>query len=93
VSEKNGEAPVPKPSIEELRAGIRQTRAELGETMQALAAKADVKSRAMDQVEQARQRVRQAASGAGVSPVPVALLVAGVVAVVGIVLVVRGRRR
>ena len=34
-----------------LRAEIKQTRAELGETVQALAAKADVKARAKEQVE------------------------------------------
>lgn len=137
MSEKNG-TPAVKPSVDELRAEIKQTRAELGETVQALAAKADVKARAMEQVEQTKQRVRVAAAAAvkessvrlrsvtgrldGVraaaaekvkenapldgardalqgggaartSPVPVALLVAGVVAIVGVVLIVRGRRR
>lgn len=122
MSEKNG-TPAVKPSVDELRAEIKQTRAELGETVQALAAKADVKARAMEQVEQTRQRVRVAAAAAGervravagqvkesapldraagplpgggvvrTSPVPVALLVAGVVALVGVVLIVRGRRR
>jgi hypothetical protein len=87
----NGDrAPAPKPTIEELRAGIKQTRAELGETVQALAAKADVKTRALDQVEVVKQRARAAVT---TSPVPVALMVAGVAAVVGIILVVRGRRR
>jgi ElaB/YqjD/DUF883 family membrane-anchored ribosome-binding protein len=76
----------PKPTIEELRAEIKQTRADLGETVQALAAKADVKARAMDQVEQARERVRR-------NGVPIVLVVAGVAAVVGVILIVRGRRR
>ncbi|WP_433365875.1 DUF3618 domain-containing protein [Actinoplanes sp. CA-142083] len=83
-------APVPKPTIDELRADIKQTRADLGETVQALAAKADVKARALDQVEVAKQRAREAVS---TSPVPIALVVAGVAAVVGIILVMRGRRR
>lgn len=82
--------PAPKPTIDELRAEIKQTRAELGETVQALAAKADVKARARDQVEVARQRAREAVTA---SPVPMALVVAGVAAVVGIILVMRGRRR
>jgi len=82
--------PVPKPTIDELRAEIKQTRAELGETVQALAAKADVKARALDQVEVAKQRAREAVA---TSPVPIALVVAGVAAVVGIILVMRGRRR
>ena len=90
MSEKTSEPAVPKPTIEELRAGIKQTRAELGETVQALAARADVKARALDQVEIAKQRVRQAAV---TGPVPVVLVVAGVVAVLGVILVMRGRRR
>jgi hypothetical protein len=57
MSEKNGGAPA-KPDADALRAEIKQTRAELGETVQALAAKADVKARAKEQVEQTKQRVR-----------------------------------
>lgn len=57
MSEKNGGGPA-KPDAAALRAEIKQTRAELGETVQALAAKADVKARAKEQVEQTRQRVR-----------------------------------
>ncbi|MEU4240331.1 DUF3618 domain-containing protein [Actinoplanes sp. NPDC026619] len=83
-------APPPKPSIDELRAEIKQTRAELGETVQALAAKADVKARAKDQVEIAKVRAREAVA---TSPVPLPLVLAGVVAIVGIILVVRGRKR
>jgi hypothetical protein len=95
MSEKTGEAvdpkePAPKPTVAELRAEIMQTRAELGETVQALAAKADVKARAKDQVELAKERVRVAAVS---SPVPLALVVAGVAAVLGVILLVRGRRR
>lgn len=128
MSEKNGGPPA-KPDVEALRAEIKQTRAELGETVQALAAKADVKARAIHQVEQTRQRVRaQAAEATGRVreaaqlaggrvravttghahgdgdpdatgaaprrlPVSVPLVVAGVAAVVGIILVMRGRRR
>ncbi|HEX8347339.1 MAG TPA: DUF3618 domain-containing protein [Actinoplanes sp.] len=47
-----------KPDVDALRDDIKQTRAELGETVQALAAKADVKARAKDQVEQTKQRVK-----------------------------------
>jgi len=60
MSEKNGSADSP-PEVEVLRDEIRQTRAELGETVQALAAKADVKARAKESVEQTKQRVRQSA--------------------------------
>jgi len=55
MTEKNGSS---KPDVDALRADIKQTRAELGETVQALAAKADVKARAREQVEQTKQRVR-----------------------------------
>jgi hypothetical protein len=58
MTEKNGSS---KPDVDALRADIRQTRAELGETVQALAAKADVKARAREQVEQTKQRVREQA--------------------------------
>jgi hypothetical protein len=125
MSDKNGTPD--KPSVEELRAEIRLTRAELGETVQALTAKADVKARAREQVEQTKQKAKdqvvhtrqavmqQAADAAekvrsrvraateptdGTLPVvreragnvPVSLIVAGVVALAGIILIVRGRR-
>jgi cobalamin biosynthesis Mg chelatase CobN len=145
MSQKNG-ASNGKPDVEALRADIKQTRAELGETVQALAAKADVKARAKEQVEQTKQKVRaqaveatekvrdaalvatdkvrQAAAQAGVAargtaeqatdkvedsgaldrtqdarprvrrnPIPFAAVVATAVAIVGVILIVRGRRR
>lgn len=124
MSENNGTG---KPDLNELRADIKLTRAELGETVQALAAKADVKARAKEQVEQTKQKVKaqvaevtgrardaavhaggqvrsateSAVDGTGSaidaterrSPVPLPLIIAGVAALVGIILVVRGRRR
>ena len=42
------------PDLDALRAEIERTRAELGDTVQALAAKADVKARAKEQVEQTK---------------------------------------
>jgi cobalamin biosynthesis Mg chelatase CobN len=143
MTEKNGSS---KPDVDALRAEIKQTRAELGETVQALAAKADVKARAKEQVEQTKQRVRaqaadatgkvrdaallaservrhaaaqatasargtatqatdkmresgalEKAQGAGDqvrrNPVPFAAVLAAAVVVVGVILVVRGRRR
>jgi ElaB/YqjD/DUF883 family membrane-anchored ribosome-binding protein len=133
MSEQNGSAA--KPTVEELREEIKQTRADLGETVQALAAKADVKARAKDQVELTKQKVKAQAVEAGdrvreaaavatgkvrsataqtvdkvketdpralvsettdqvrSSPVPLSLVVAGVVALVGVILIVQGRRR
>ncbi|MEV6371597.1 DUF3618 domain-containing protein [Micromonospora musae] len=56
----NGHGPL---DTEALREEIRRTRVELGETMEALAAKADVKARLKESAGQARQRMRaQAAS-------------------------------
>jgi cobalamin biosynthesis Mg chelatase CobN len=144
MSDKDGNTV--KPSVDELRAEIQQTRSELGETVQALAAKADVKARAKDQVELTKQKVKAQAAEAGEkvrvaavaagdkvravagqasdkvtaaageasdkvsqtsprdfayeakaqarnSPVPLSLLFAGVAAVVGVILIVRGSRR
>jgi cobalamin biosynthesis Mg chelatase CobN len=120
-----------------LREEIKQTRTELGETVQALAAKADVKARAKESVEHTKAKVKAQAAeatgkvteavkgathtatdavrsaAAGVrgtaaqagdkahdaggqvrrSPVPLAAVLVGVVAVVGVILIVRGRRR
>lgn len=127
MSEKNGSAA--KPDLAELREEIKQTRADLGETVQALAYRADVKARAKEQVEYTKERVltqaaavtdrvREAALGAGgraktvaanatsssgdlvheaesrvrANPMPTVLVVAGIAAVVGIILIVRGRR-
>jgi hypothetical protein len=45
-----------------LRAEIRRTRVELGETVEALAAKADVKKRLKSSADQARERVREQAA-------------------------------
>jgi hypothetical protein len=55
----NGSAPI---DPEALRAEIRRTRAELGDTVQALAAKADVKARAKESVSLAKERVRAQAA-------------------------------
>jgi ElaB/YqjD/DUF883 family membrane-anchored ribosome-binding protein len=45
--------------VEALRRDIALTRAELGETVQALAAKADVKARLQETADDARARVRE----------------------------------
>ncbi len=48
----------PPTNVDELREEIAQTREELGETVQALAARADVKARLQDTKEEAKARVR-----------------------------------
>ncbi|MFF5173026.1 DUF3618 domain-containing protein [Micromonospora sp. NPDC000089] len=47
---------------EALREEIRRTRVELGETMELLAAKADVKARLRESAGQAKERVREQAA-------------------------------
>lgn len=81
---------------EALRLEIARTRAELGETVQALAAKADVKARAREQVEQTRQRVRERAAhfadtAVVRSPVPLGALLGAAAALVVVLIVIRGR--
>jgi hypothetical protein len=90
-----------------LRDEIRRTRAELGETVQALAAKADVAARIRDSAVQTRERVRRRtsrtvamaygrASGVGHQArgrVSWAVLATGLVALVAVVVAARGRRR
>jgi hypothetical protein len=103
MSDKNGSTA--KPDLVALRADIRQTRADLGETVQALAGRADVKARAREQVDLTKQRVlARAAEVTGrvretpprelvrANPVPAVLVVAGLAALAGIILIVRGRR-
>ncbi|MEE6261972.1 DUF3618 domain-containing protein [Plantactinospora sonchi] len=92
---------------EALRAEIRQTRAELGQTVQALAAKADVKARIKGSAAQTRERMRQragqttatvrssvhdAGSVALRHPVPWVVAAAGALALAALLLVARARR-
>jgi uncharacterized protein YjbJ (UPF0337 family) len=129
VSENNG-SNGGKPDLAALRAEIKQTRAELGETVQALTAKADVKARAKESVEQTKQNIKnQVAEATGKATdalrgvthtatakvrdvagevadqvpdaraqarnnqTPIVAVLIGVVAAVGVILIVRGRRR
>jgi hypothetical protein len=95
-------------NVEALRAEIKQTRAELGETVQALAAKADVKARVKESAAHTAAQVKESAGHAVVRarnsltdagesarrrPVPW-LAAAGAVAVAVVAFVIiRGRRR
>ena len=144
MSEKNGSNGAgAKPDLEALRAEIKQTRADLGETVQALAAKTDVKARAKESVEQTKAKVKaQAADATGKvtdavkgavhtaservrgvrgvevhaagsltgsgelvdtadetgarvrrNPIPLTTVLVGIVAAIGVIIFVRGRRR
>ena len=93
---------------ESLREEIRRTRVALGETVEALAAKADVKKRLKSSTDQAKERMRQQATmtvarvrgqarqnGDRIrgNPVPLAALAAGALAAAVVLMIVRGRRR
>jgi uncharacterized protein (TIGR03382 family) len=72
---------------DQLRAEIEQTREQLAETVEQLAAKADVKTRAHEAVEEKKREVRERASNGPAIPIA-----AGVVALVAVALVLRRRR-
>lgn len=55
-----GEQGSPQQEQEELRREIERTRAELGETVEALSHKADVKAQAREKVEHAKAQAQQA---------------------------------
>ena len=57
-----------EPSVAELQADIEQTRQQFGDTVDALAAKLDVKSRAKDKVSATKQRVREQLKDRAVTP-------------------------
>lgn len=74
---------------ETLREEIRRTRAELGDTVQALAAKADVKARMRASAEHTRQRAEAAVRG---NPVPWAAMAVGAAAAIILLMVIQRRR-
>lgn len=81
---------------EMLRAEIRQARLDLGETVQALAAKADVKARvrrsAAHTADRARAQVNHAGARVRHDPVPWAVIAAGAAGAIILLLLIRGRR-
>jgi Protein of unknown function (DUF3618) len=78
-----------KVDTEALRAEIRQTRAELGQTVQALAAKADVKARMRGSVAHTAERARENRG----QLVAAATAVTGVLAAIVVLMVLRKRSR
>ena len=82
-----------KPDIDQLKENIEQTRAELGETVDALSAKLDVKSRAKARVNETKDRavtqlkgVQSKATTAEGKPEPAVLAGAGGVVAVLVLL-------
>jgi hypothetical protein len=90
------ETPTPTPTTaptdpQVLRAEIARTRAALGETAEALAAKANVKARAKESAQQAIEGVRAQVGDVVRKPLPIGVIV-GVAAAI-VVLVFWRRRR
>ena len=67
---------------EQLQAEIERTREQLGETVEELAARADVKARLQEKVEERKEAVRSS---------PVVPVAVAVVALVAVALVIRRR--
>jgi ElaB/YqjD/DUF883 family membrane-anchored ribosome-binding protein len=73
-------------SPEQIRKEIAETRADLGDTVEALSGKTDVKG-------QAKAKVDSASHSAKENPVPIAVaVVLGLGLIVGLILARRGRR-
>lgn len=90
--EPNRPEPGPDAGIADITADIEQTRSELGETVEALAGKLDVKQRAKEKAEDTKQHIAQqadslkhAATDDPKRTIPVAAIVV-VAAAVGVVI-------
>jgi uncharacterized protein (TIGR03382 family) len=75
-----------EPNTEELRREIERTRSELGETVEALSHKADVKTQAREKVEHAKQNVQAQARDKPVGPI------AGIAVALVVLWLIRRRR-
>lgn len=79
---------------EELREQIERTRGELGDTVQALSDKTDVKARLHDRVEDTKQQVHDKVrtGGARAGSEPGRRIAAGVVLAIAVLLIIRKGR-
>jgi hypothetical protein len=76
---------------EQLRDEIQDDREQLGETVEALAQKADVKAQVQEKVDERKEQIGQGVEQVKQRPVPIAAVVGGVLA--GLVLVRWLKRR
>lgn len=94
-------APASAGDPQQLAAEIERTRQRLGETVEALAAKADVKARAQEKAgqltaqvsSQVKDKANQAKKQISQRPIPVAVSAGAVVAVVVTIVLIRQWRR
>jgi hypothetical protein len=73
-----------QPTPEELRRDIERTRRELGDTVDALSRKADVKQQARQKKEEVQQRVTS-------NPTPIAAVIGGLIALLVLLRIFRNR--
>jgi Protein of unknown function (DUF3618) len=103
VTAPGGGVPPPSNDPDAIRADIEVTRAQLGDSVEALAAKADVKARVKEKVAEEKERAREVVEAAGEQvkdaadavrrrPAPVAGVLAALAAAVGAVVMFRRRR-
>jgi ElaB/YqjD/DUF883 family membrane-anchored ribosome-binding protein len=92
MTEPDRPEPGPDAGVDDIESDIEATRQELGETVEALQAKLDVKQQARDKVDATKQRVADKAHTAQLAvtenpqkSMPVAAAVAAVVVVIGII--------
>jgi uncharacterized membrane protein len=99
VSEQARPEPGPDAGIDDIQSDIEQTRKELGETVEALSAKMDVKQRTKDKVAETKEAaldkvhaVQHATVDDGRAKITVPVAVAAVAGVVALVWLIRRRR-
>jgi hypothetical protein len=94
---EQGDKPEQPTDPDQLRGEIADAREELGETVEALAAKADVKGRAKDTVYEQKARARakldELTEQVKEKPAPVAAVAGGLVTLLLLLVLLRRRRR
>ncbi|MBO8187956.1 DUF3618 domain-containing protein [Streptomyces spirodelae] len=87
----NGHGPAPGP--EELRAQVEETRRELGETVEALAARADLKAQGRQKAAELRNRAQHAVETTRGNPAAAAVPAAAGCALLVVILFLARHRR
>ena len=80
-----------KTEAQELREEIEETRGELGDTVEQLSAKADVKAQAQAKVDETKHQAQAKAAQVKENPAPVAGIAGGIAALMLLLWIVRRR--